>query len=125
MITDTGKMYHWREEVDGKLGDGLGTTSDTPVATDLSGIPEPIDQLFVDVQHTCVLTTSGSGYCWGRNNDGELGVGNYSGQNLPVAIDTSSMVGSTKFKNLHLSQYVSCGAFNISTTPGENSPVCF
>jgi hypothetical protein len=36
--------------------------------------------------HSCSTHTSGAAYCWGENNDGELGVGGIQPSSVPVKV---------------------------------------
>ena len=59
------------------LGDStFQSRSPTQVARP-SGSTQPLsfDSLSTGDEHTCGVTTSGSVYCWGRNNQGQLGTG--------------------------------------------------
>jgi alpha-tubulin suppressor-like RCC1 family protein len=75
-VTNNGSAYCWGLNAYGQLGDG--TTANKLVPTLVSG-----DLTFVSVAasatpdgaHTCGLTTSGSVYCWGLNDHGQLGDG--------------------------------------------------
>lgn len=75
-----GHLYCWGSNVQGQLGVAVGATSATPVIT-LNGGPLNIDELAAGAQHTCAYVggaTSGSlvgTYCWGRNVEGQLGLG--------------------------------------------------
>ena len=71
-VTTDGDAYCWGWNGWGQLGNGMasvkpGTTPD-PVAGGLT---------FTSVSaggfHTCGVTTDGTTYCWGRNEDGQLG----------------------------------------------------
>ena len=76
-----GQVYGWG--VSTPVGDG-GTSGDY--------VPKP--SAFLDVvevavgrAHTCALTKSGRIYCWGDNQNGQLGTGSAGGQELlPVEI---------------------------------------
>ena len=47
-------------------------------------------QIIADVStaagSTCVVTSSGAGYCWGENDDGQLGNGTTSETALPTLV---------------------------------------
>lgn len=53
--------------------------------------------------HTCAIYT-GSAYCWGLNDPGQLGTGNRVGSSVPVQV-----VGGLSFASLDLGGRFSCG----------------
>src|SRR5581483_7882754 len=72
-LTNTRVAYCWgRNDGTGALGNGTTTDSPTPVA--VSGGLNFI-ALSAGVLHTCALVQEGHSYCWGVNEDGELGNG--------------------------------------------------
>jgi hypothetical protein len=56
----------------GVIGDGGGSHQLMPVPIT---IPETVSAISAISAHTCVRTTTGKAYCWGKNDNGELGEG--------------------------------------------------
>lgn len=75
------------------LGDSTVVQVDTPatVAGNIS-----FGSISTEFFHTCALTTTGSGYCWGQNASGALGVTNPSGN----AYDPVAVSGTHTFKTI-------------------------
>ncbi len=70
-----GSLWSWGNNQNGQLGDG---TTDT--ISDVRGVPTKIGEsgwtsISAGVNHTVALKTDGSLYAWGRNEDGQLGMG--------------------------------------------------
>lgn len=78
-----------------------------PVAVDTSGVlagVTPVD-ITAGNAHTCTLADDGRAFCWGVNNDGQLGNGATSAQETtPVAV-----AGNTRFTALSAGNYYTCG----------------
>jgi uncharacterized protein YjdB len=88
-VTSSGDMYCWGENADGQLG--IGSTSQLLAPTTaVSG-----SQTWVDVSagsaHTCGTTTTGKVYCWGANNNGQLGrdPNTTTNSNTPIEVTIS------------------------------------
>src|SRR5580698_5210602 len=72
---------------------GLGPLAATPQAA-LASTPGA-SSVSTGSLHTCAIE-SGKAYCWGHNDDGELGDGSTAGSIVPVAVDTSgALAGKT------------------------------
>lgn len=88
-----GTLWCWGYGANGRLGNGTGTTSYTPVqvgVTQASG-------LSCGTGHSCTLVAGGaSSACWGWGSSGQLGNSSTTDSNLPVApggmSDLSSVV---------------------------------
>jgi len=86
-LTSAGQAYCWGYDGQGQVGDdGSGVNRLTPVA-----VQQPAGVTFASVHvgdaHGCGLTAGGQAYCWGRNNDGEVGDGTSGTSRLrPVAV---------------------------------------
>jgi alpha-tubulin suppressor-like RCC1 family protein len=66
----------------------VGVLADTSVITVSDG-PPPFPgwaQMSVDWNQSCGVTLSGDAYCWGRNDDGQLGDGTNTDRNVPTPL---------------------------------------
>jgi alpha-tubulin suppressor-like RCC1 family protein len=89
----TGAAYCWGDNTNGQLGTETGETcldlgalhpcSTQPVAVGGGLVFTSISAGFF---HTCALTATGAGFCWGRNGLGSLGDGTVTPRRTPVAV---------------------------------------
>lgn len=72
-----GKVYCWGKNSLGQLGDGTTTTRYSPVLVGIGSALEGKTVISVNSSgnSSCASTTEGKTYCWGFNNNGELGIG--------------------------------------------------
>lgn len=63
--TSTGEVFCWGEGGNGRLGNGAGTTSATPVK--VLGLPSNVVQVATSLyaQGACAIASDGSAWCWG------------------------------------------------------------
>lgn len=59
--------------------------------------------------HTCGLAIDGEGYCWGRNNSGQLGSGTTISSSLPVSVLRGSRPVGVTFTRINAGRYHACG----------------
>ena len=94
-IKSDGSLWCWGSNKSGQLGNGkgIGTLAKTPVRADLS------NWLSVSIgnSHACGIQSDASLWCWGGNNDGQLGIGSTTTKRHPTqvagkwsTVDTSS-----------------------------------
>jgi alpha-tubulin suppressor-like RCC1 family protein len=83
-----GEAYCWGSNAHGELGDGV------PFRPGLAGPPTPVLVKFItDVvsvsagaEKSCAVTRGGLGWCWGRNESGQLGVGSVTDMSVPTPL---------------------------------------
>jgi alpha-tubulin suppressor-like RCC1 family protein len=90
-VDSTGAAYCWGWNYYGELGDGATTESGVPVAVDTSGVLAGTTLTQISVGGnlggtTCARDTNSAAYCWGWNDDGELGDGTTTDSSVPVAV---------------------------------------
>jgi alpha-tubulin suppressor-like RCC1 family protein len=128
-LTSAGAAYCWGWNVRGELGDGSTTgpefcntsrypCSSTPVA--VSG-GWTFTALATGADHTCALTSAGAVYCWGLNDDAQLGVGTATGPETchdPNTRDVScstfplAVTGGLDFQEIATGGAHTCGLSN-------------
>ena len=85
-IDIAGGAWCWGWNQDGRLGDG--TTTDRNVPTPVVGLPQKVTEIRAGGRHTCALLDDASIWCWGGNDKGELGDGDFaSPMLLPVEVN--------------------------------------
>ncbi len=76
-----GSLYCWGDNTNGQLGNGYSALQSAPQRVFFSQAAEVKAGLY----HTCASSTYGTGtvFCWGLNNYGQLGVGDYTNWYYP------------------------------------------
>jgi alpha-tubulin suppressor-like RCC1 family protein len=69
-VLDTGGLKCWGDNEYGQLGDG--TTTDSHVPVDVSGLTSGVAAVSSGRWHACAITTAGGAKCWGANFEGEV-----------------------------------------------------
>lgn len=118
-LTTDGAAYCWGSNEEGELGTGSSGPSDvntfeTPAAVK-GGLV--FTRLSVGTYHSCGLTAAGAAYCWGRNQDGELGIGTTTGPelcpeggvNVPCSTTPVRVTGGLAFASLSAGAMRTCG----------------
>lgn len=103
-VARDGRVLCWGENAEGALGQGdaFGSPDSrvpSPIASD-----ETFQQVSVGQGHACAVSESGALYCWGRNNDGQLGLGGGAVQvRMPSRVD-----GEARYRRVATGMMHSC-----------------
>jgi alpha-tubulin suppressor-like RCC1 family protein len=84
-ITTASVGYCWGNNSLGQLGNAATTNSTTPIKI-FGGLTFSSISVGGLQGFTCGLTTAGAAYCWGYNDYGQLGTGNFTNTIVPVPV---------------------------------------
>lgn len=99
------RAYCWGFNIQGQLGDGTTDDRHSPVAV-VGG--HKFSQIETNFEHTCGLSyPDNRAYCWGGNEEGELGVGSTTLSTKPAAV-----LGGLTFRRLTAGYNHTCGVTN-------------
>lgn len=122
-----GLGYCWGANFGGELGDGSSSPwslSPSPLAGGLrftsirastrritATIPPPGEPQSIDtsIGHGCGVAEDGRGYCWGSNEQGELGNGSTEPSRVPVPISSAERFQTIEVQATRNSYSYSCG----------------
>ncbi|MEZ4586987.1 MAG: hypothetical protein R2909_11340 [Gemmatimonadales bacterium] len=105
-----GSIYCWGRNDHGQLGDG--TTADRALPTRVVSGGVLFSLLAVGDGYTCALTSGGEGYCWGRNEAGQLGDGTTTERTTPTLIVTPGIpAGQPAISGISAGSGFTCGLF--------------
>lgn len=106
-VTTTHQAYCWGSNGYGQLGTGNALPSLTPVLVQGSNSFQSVSTSRIELAVavvTCGVTTTGGGYCWGTNNDGQLGTGDSANSESPVLVS-----GTQLWTEISASTFHTCG----------------
>ena len=87
-VLDTGVLKCWGRNHHGQVGDGSTTDRSAPQTINV-GSGRTTTSVYMGFHHTCAILDDQSVKCWGRNQDGELGVGSTTSSfDTPQTINT-------------------------------------
>ena len=104
-----GRGYCWGRNDSGELGNNSSTDSTVPVPVATSGVlnGKTVTEITAGVGHTCAVA-DGRGYCWGRNDSGELGNNSSTDSTVPVPVATSGVLNGKTVTAISTGDYHSC-----------------
>lgn len=104
-----GSAYCWGTGGSGQIGDGFNSNRNVPTAVSTAGVlaGKTIDKIEIPSSTACVIA-EGQVFCWGYNFNGELGNADNTNSNIPVAVDTSGVLGSKTVTELSVGSGIVC-----------------
>jgi hypothetical protein len=72
-LTAAGEAYCWGNDYYGQIGDSGGPSSPFANAATRVRTSLTFTAIAPSEDHTCAIATTGTGYCWGKNDIGQLG----------------------------------------------------
>lgn len=80
----SGHLWCWGDNTNGQIGDNTTNLSSVPVEVD--GNHADWTSVSVNGYVTCGIRNNGKFYCWGKNNDGQLGDGTTTERHIPTEV---------------------------------------
>jgi alpha-tubulin suppressor-like RCC1 family protein len=104
-ITRSGSLYCWGWNLDDQLGNGIQfTPTSTPTAAASSF---SFTSIGAASAHTCAIDVSSVMYCWGRNSDGQIGLGTITSE---LFATPQRVAGGVAFDRLSVGRSHTCAA---------------
>lgn len=126
-LKDDGELFCWGLGNEGLLGNG--TNGRAPVPAKVPGLPAVryLPPSIHDAYSLCVVTTTDTVFCWGRNNVGQVGNGTDGEQVLSPVEATITGVDTVAVGNAHTCALkkdgsVACWGWNDFGQVGEGTP---
>jgi len=86
-----GGVRCWGYRALGRLGNGFSDTGEDTTPAVVTGLSDAV-AIGVGGAHSCAVASDGSAWCWGENNDGELGDGTSMNRSVPTEVAISDVV---------------------------------
>jgi alpha-tubulin suppressor-like RCC1 family protein len=104
-----GTLWCWGANYEGQLGDG--TTVDSPTPVQVTALGSSVRQVSASPRgHTCAALADGTAWCWGLNDEGQLGNGTTESSLAPVQVPGLASVVQLSAGESHTCARTSDGA---------------
>ncbi|MDR1969834.1 MAG: hypothetical protein LBQ11_00600 [Candidatus Nomurabacteria bacterium] len=121
-IASDNKAYCWGLNSDGELGDNSTIRKLIPTAVDTTGALSGKTILSISAGdiHTCAIASDNKAYCWGGNNNGQIGDNTSSANKLvPTAVDTTGALSGKTILS------ISAGVYHTCAIASDNKAYCW
>ena len=141
-VDDRGRAYCWGSNGRGQLGVGDAVAgSEVPVSVDTSGVLSGKRLVLIGAaaDTSCALDDTGTLYCWGANDRGQMGNGTSTGTARPIAVDITGALRARTIRRFSIGGQHACavddrgsaycwganehGQLGIGTTEDSSVPV--
>ena len=117
--------YCWGLGLKGTLGNGNTAQSSVPVAVITNGAlaGKTAKSISLKLYHVCIVASDNLAYCWGANDNGELGNGNSTNSSVPVAVNTAGALAGKTIKTITPGYWHTCALTtdNLAYCWGNNT----
>jgi alpha-tubulin suppressor-like RCC1 family protein len=103
-VTTEGRLFCWGLDDRGQLGDGT-VNPDSPTPVEVIGNATNWAQVAAGSEHTCALKTNGRLFCWGDDDEGQLGDG-IAGPDNPVPVQVTG--NATNWAEVSAGEFHTC-----------------
>jgi alpha-tubulin suppressor-like RCC1 family protein len=110
-----GTLWCWGYNVFGQLGDG--TTTDRASPVQVTALGTSVVQVAAGSSHTCALEADGSVWCWGLNQQGEIGDGTQTVPGKPTPVQVTALGTSVV--------QLAAGTFHTCARKGDGTLWCW
>ena len=119
-LLSDGTVACWGYNQFGLLGNGDTNNSNTPLAVTGGALTnKTVTDVVALGNHTCALISDGTTSCWGRNNYGQLGTGDTTDRNTPVAVTGGALTNKT------VTSLTKNGAYNTCAVVSNGTVSCW
>ncbi len=126
-LTSGGAVYCWGLNTNGQVGNSSIVEQLTPTQIIASGISSIYAGKYGDTRHYCAITSLGAVKCWGKNTNGQLGIGSTTDATAPTDVSVSASavtklaLGESYTCALITGGSVKCWGYNAHGELGDNS----
>ena len=113
-LSSDGSIFSWGYNYYGQLGDGTTTSRLSPVSVNMSGVlnGKNIIQVSTGTYHTIALSSDGSIFAWGFNENGELGDGTNTSRSSPASVKIGGVSSGKKITYVKAGDYYAIALSN-------------
>jgi alpha-tubulin suppressor-like RCC1 family protein len=108
-VVASGQVYCWGRNDHGQLGDGTTTNRSVPVAVSSTGVlvGKKVTAVSVGDGHTCAVASE-QVYCWGVNQNAEMGDGTTTERLVPVAVSNTGVLAGKSVTAVSVDYFHTC-----------------
>lgn len=110
-LASDNQAYCWGSNSYGGIGSGSASSSEPqPVAVSRTGVlaGKTINSLSSGSGHSCAIASDNFGYCWGWNNNGQLGDGTTTNSSTPVPVARTGVLAGKTLKSISAGSGFTC-----------------
>ena len=88
------ELFCWGRNEYGQLGDGTNNYQNTPTPVNSTGFlnGKAVNSVSAGNSYTCAINSDNQLFCWGNNDNGQLGDGTITNRNIPTPVNSTGLL---------------------------------